>query len=442
MHTIKQESVQNIDQPKNIILMIADGMGVGQMEIARIFEYGREGELFIETLPHTAFMRTYSADHSTTDSAAAGTALATGQKTNNGLIGVSPGGDELLSILKIFKESGKSVGVVSTNTVTDATPAAFVANVDDRWKGQVKIARQLYENNCDIILGGGRKFFTSVEEDEDLLSLFQNNGYDYVQTKGELAKVRPDANTKLLGLFHDSHMNFLGDRAYVESKEPTLVEMTEKAISTASQNEDGFFLMIEGARIDHASHAADFSGIWREVIDFDRAVRSAVKWAHQDQETLVVVVSDHETMGVAATEPIDIESLKKIDVSPQFMAAQLQVDEQTNRFTNESIHAVFLTYANINLTDEEIDLFQSEILERDEGIYPEHKVGWEIGSFIAQHYQGGIIDSDIRKASKTTSGHTSNLVPIFAYGLGANRFNGVLDNTDIPKIILSISRMR
>lgn len=428
------------DEPNNVIVMIADGMGVGQIEVARWFEHGKEGELFMETLPNLALARTYSADNRVTDSAAAGTALATGEKTNNGKVGIGPDGEVLTSILDIFKEHGKSVGVVSTNMVTDATPAAYVAKVADRWGDQGEIARQIYENDYDYVLGGGEKFFLPEKQGgNNLLEMFQDKGYEIAKTADELAKIDPISDTRILGLFHHSYMNYVGDREVLDSEEPTLVEMSEKVIDAASQNEKGFFLMLEGARVDHASHAVDIGGIWREMIAFDNAVEYVVNWAEENGNTLVIVKGDHETMGISATEPMDIEALKNIDVSPEYMAQQLIKDKKTNNYTVKSIRNVFKKHANMKVTDEEIEMFQENIVDPEGRIYANKLVGWEIGSMIASHYRAGSIDRQTRKDSNSSKGHTANMVPVFAYGPGAERFDGVLDNTEIPKMIADIA---
>ncbi|WP_237563731.1 alkaline phosphatase [Halalkalibacter okhensis] len=431
------------DSPKNVIVMIGDGMGLGQMEIARLFEHGKEGELFMETLPNVALSRTYSANNMVTDSAAAGTALANGDKTNNGMLGVNPDGEELTSLIDIFKEQGKTVGIVSTNTVTDATPAGFVAKVPDR-AGQDEIARHIFEGRYDIALGGGESFFQPEAQDgTDLVASFEEEGYDIVRNKDELNTYEPSPDSKLLGLFHPSFMNYVSDREVKGSEEPTLVEMSQKAIETASQNEDGFFLMLEGARIDHASHAADFVGIWKETVEFDKAVEYAVNWANEDGETLVVVLADHETMGIAATEVMDMEALKEVGVSPEYISQQLELDEDTGNFTAESIREVFAEYADIDLTDKEISDFQENVWDNNdpEGrLILEHEIGWEVGSIIAHHYRAGVIDRQVREES-ATGGHTGELVPVFAVGVGAEEFNGVLNNIDIPRMIADISEV-
>lgn len=310
------------EAPRNVILLIGDGMGLGQMEIARLFEHGRNGRLFLETLPNVALAHTYSANNNVTDSAAGGTALATGQKTKNEMIGVTKNGQETNSILDLCQLHEKKVGVISTNTVTDATPAAFTASVSNRWSGQPEIARQQLEHKIDVILGGGSRFFEEKHQKGiDLITKFQDNGYTYVKNRTELKEAEGD---RLLGLFHSSYMSFKLDREELASEEPSLTEMTKKGIEVLAKGKNGFFLMVEGARIDHASHSSDFTSIWKETIEFDQAVKFAVEWAKEDKNTLVVVVADHETMGLSVPEALDIKALKKIKVSPAYMATKLK----------------------------------------------------------------------------------------------------------------------
>ena len=268
---------ENNDPPKNVILMIGDGMGIGQLEIARLFEYGKNGRLFIETMPNVALVHTYSANNIVTDSAAGGTALAIGEKTNNESIGLSANGEEKESILDQFKKHGKKVGVVTTSTVTDATPGAFTGSVENRWSGQASIARQQLESGIDVILGGGSKYFTPQHQDGiDLVNRFKEKGYTYITNKRELRETKGE---KLLGLFNSSYLEFVVDKEKVKNLEPSLLDMTHKAVDTLSASDNGFFLMVEAGRIDHASHASDITGVWRETIEFDQTVKYAVNWA-------------------------------------------------------------------------------------------------------------------------------------------------------------------
>ncbi|GLB58154.1 alkaline phosphatase [Cytobacillus sp. NCCP-133] len=415
--------------------MIGDGMGVGQIEIARKLQYGKNGHLFLESLPHTAFVHTESANNLVTDSAAGGTALAIGKKTNNGSIGVTPDGKEADSILDLFKNNGKKAGVISTNTITDATPAAFTASVSNRWTGQEEIARQQLSNQVDVLMGGGRAYFTPKKQNgRDLIKDAIHKGYTYASNREELLHAK---GSKLLGLFNDGYMNFKLDRPLTGSKEPSLKEMTKKAISVLSKEKKGFFLMAEGARIDHASHAGDITSIWKETIEFDEAVKYAVEWAKKDGKTLVIVAADHETMGLSASEPLDIKNLKEIKATPQYMVGQFVKHQNMRSYRTESIRYVLKKYAHIDLTDKEAEEFNSHMLNADSKVYPEHFASWEIGSLIAEKHYGGIITPRVRALS-STGGHTGNMVPLFAYGKGSEAFSGVMDNTDIPKKIASL----
>lgn len=426
---------KNTKRPQNVILMIGDGMGIGQIEIARKLEYGKDGRLFLESLPRTALVHTESANNLVTDSAAGGTALATGKKTNNGMIGVTPDGKETDSILDLFKKNGKKAGVISTNTITDATPAAFTASVSNRWSGQEEIARQQLESGVDVLLGGGRAYFKPEKQNgRNLLKEAKQKGYAYAGNREELLNAK---GSKLLGLFHEGYMNFKLDRHLLKSKEPSLKEMTEKAIDILSKGEQGFFLMAEGARIDHASHAGDITGIWKETIEFDEAVKYAVEWAKKDKETLVLIVADHETMGISASEPLDIQHLKEIKASPQYMASHLAKDKNRGIYRSESVKSVLKKYANIDLTEQEIESFNRKLQNTDSQVYSQYAAAWEIGSLIAEKYHGGILTDTVRSLS-STGGHTANMIPLFGYGNGSETFTGVLENTDIPKKIAGL----
>lgn len=421
--------------PTNVILMIGDGMGIGQIEIARQMEYGKSGRLFLETLPYVALVHTYSGDNAVTDSAAGGTALAIGRKTNNGMIGVTSEGVEVDSILDLFKKDGKKTGVISTNTITDATPAAFTASVKNRWTEQAEIARQQLENKVDVLLGGGAEFFLPEKQNgKDLVKEASKDGYVFVSNRDELLAGKGE---KLLGLFHPSYMSYKLDRKLTNSNEPSLKEMTEKAIEVLTKGHKGFFLMAEGARIDHASHAADLTSVWKEVIEFDQAVKFVVEWAEKEGNTLVVVVADHETMGLSATEPLQFESLKKIKASTEFMVDQFVWKKDTQEFEPASVKRVLKKYANIELNDKEIKQFNKHVANPHGKVYPQYFSVRKLGSLIAKRYNAGVVSSNIRALS-STGGHTGNLIPLFAYGKGAVTFDGVLDNTEVPKKIADL----
>lgn len=333
--------------PKNVILLIGDGMGVGPVAAARCAGPGRDGRLAMDTMPYTGFSITYSANALVTDSAAAGTAMATGVKTSNGTVSIDPSGKRLKTILEVAREMGKATGIVSTKFITDATPAVFVAHADSRAKNE-DIAIQIIRSGVNLVLGGGQQYFVPKSkggaraDDRDLLNEARGLGYAVVDSAEAMSK---STSRRLIGLFAPHVMT--SDRP-----EPTIAEMTAKAISTLSANGKGFFMMSEGGKIDSAGHANDANGSVKETLMFDEAVRTALNFAKKDGHTLVVVTADHDTGGLVVHEP-----------------------------------------------------------NKDNPVFTP---GW------------------------VNKGHDENMVPIYAYGPGAERFTGTHDNTDIPRIMAGL----
>ena len=333
-------------QVRNIILFIGDGMGIGQITLARLALVGADGQLNIDRFPYTGFLKTHSANDIVTDSAAAGTALATGQKTNNGMIGVSSTGQSIKTVLELAEELGKATGLITTVSIVHATPAAFGSHQASR-SAYPEIANQIIDKNIEVLLGGGRIFFIPATESgskrkdtRDLLQEARGNGYSVISTESQLSH---ETSKRILGIFADDA--FIGN-----AQEPSLANMVSKAIERLARNKQGFFLMAEGGQIDWKAHANQPDGVIQEMRDFDAAVGRALEFAQSRKDTLVIVTADHETGGLSV------------------------LTDKENRFRS----------------------------------------GWN------------------------TTGHTGNMVAVFAYGPSAERFIGVLDNTDIGKIISAI----
>lgn len=426
------EGVQ--EQPvkaKNVILLIGDGMGLGAMELGRILEYGKEGRLHIQSIEHVGLMTTNPAIGIVTDSAAAGTALATSTKTFNGGIGIDAEKKSVESITTYLQNMGKSIGLISTNTVDDATPAAFGAHVESR-DGKSEIVRDFYDSQWDVILGGGDKYFgASKQNGVDMIEKFKEAGYAFASDRDELMAV--SGSSKLLGLFTPSYMNYISDLEEYNSNEPSLQEMTAKALEILSMDQDGFFLMSEGARIDHAAHAGDATAVWKEMIAFDNTVKYCLDWAEEQGNTLVIVTADHQTMAIAPSETMDIEGLKKISASGEYMALQLKKNSDGTLYTIDSIKDVFAVYAGIPLTDAEALDLQSHM---SMDLYS-YQLGWEIGSLLSAKMGVGLWSRDIRSAG-ITGGHSAAWVPVFAEGIGAETFTGCYDNTELAKKIQAV----
>lgn len=331
----------NNRKARNVIIFIGDGMGVSTLTAGRIFEgqqLGLDGESYVaqmDRLPHTALVKTYSHDAQVADSAPTATALVAGVKTKNGVIGVGPEATEndcaatapfkVQSLFGMAEDKGYATGIVSTATITHATPAATYAHTAQRdWEvdanmpdaakaaGCTDIARQMIEwphgNGLDVMLGGGRQHFLPAivvdpeypsakgkrADGKDLSTIWKaaNPNGAYVWNSESFAAVDAKKTNKLLGLFEPSHMQFEADRTAAGGKEPSLAEMTAKAIAMLSRNRKGYVLMVEAGRIDHAHHGGNARRALQDTVALNQALKAAMDSVDL-KDTLIVVTSDH-----------------------------------------------------------------------------------------------------------------------------------------------------
>lgn len=291
---------QPVEIARNVILLIGDGMGPAQVEAGRRESAACGRPFAMDSMPVTSLMTTLSYNDNLTDSAASATALATGRKTINRALGIGPKGERLPNISEAVKAAGGLVGLVTTCSVTSATPAGFVVHIDDRGSGR-DIARALVEAKTDLALGGGAAFFmpTLFERARPALETAKEAGYMVVMGKDELEAA---SALPLLGLFAPTDMAYEVDRDPAE--EPSLRRMTQKALDllAASSGDAGFFLMVEGGRIDHACHANDADRLPAEVTSFDDAIWAVLDFARRRGDTLVIVTADHETGQLQLTD--------------------------------------------------------------------------------------------------------------------------------------------
>lgn len=271
-------------RPKNIIFMIGDGMGMTHV-FAGYSANG--GNLYLKNFRHIGFSFTQSADKYVTDSAAGGTALSTGKKTNNGTVGLDADNNEITNIRETLEAQGKATGIVSTSSITHATPASFVAHQPSR-KMYEAIADDFLKSDIDVFIGGGYKHFTDREDGRNLVDELQAKGY---QVKTDLKEIAKVTEGKLAGLTAQEH-----NPRKVERNE-MLEVATETALTILDKDKDGFFLMVEGSQIDWGSHQNDTQFLVQEMLDFDRTIGKALEFAVKDQNTLIVVTADHETGG-------------------------------------------------------------------------------------------------------------------------------------------------
>ncbi len=337
---------------KNIILFVGDGMGVSTVTAARIFagqQQGKPGEenlLFFETLPYQALAKTYNTNQQTPDSAGTMTAMITGVKTKAAVISVSQDvtrgdcstllGNKLTTLLEHAEHIGMSTGIVSTARITHATPAATYAHLPERnfeddadikklsnSEGCIDIASQMlnlknrYGNGLEVALGGGRRSFipkTVTDEEEnhngerldhrDLTAewLTHYPAAKYVWNHAQFDAINPDTTQHLLGLFSMSHMAYELDRPRDKAGEPSLTQMTEKAIKILQKNPKGYFLHVESGRIDHAHHAGNAKRALVDTVEFANAVKKAYEMT-SPEDTLIIVTADHSHVFTIAGYP-------------------------------------------------------------------------------------------------------------------------------------------
>lgn len=337
--TKDSSSYPNYSQkPKNIILMIGDGMSTPQVYAAMLTS---ENPTSFERFPITGLVKTYSKSHKITDSAAGGTAIATGHKTNNGMIGMNSDSIPVPSVLETLSEKGMKTGVVATSYITHATPASFVAKNINR-NNYEEIAMDFAKTDkVNILIGGGKKHFTERKDGINLIDKMVSEGWSYYDTL-----INTNQNDKIMILASDDHLPSYPTRG------DFLPEASIMAINALNRSENGFFLMIEGSQIDFAAHNSDSTYLVNEMHDFDNTINKVFDFAEKDGNTLVIVTADHETGGLTMIDP--------------------------------------------------------------NGRYTETCFKFSTGS------------------------HSPLLVPLFAFGPGADKFSGIIENTDIIKIILNI----
>lgn len=270
---------------KNVIFMIGDGMGLNQLYAGMT---ANGGNLNIERCTHIGLAKTYSANSYITDSAAGGTALATGNKTNNGMIGMNADSVAVKSVLSMAEEAGMATGLVATVRITHATPAAFYAHQINRGMYE-EIAAEMLTSGVDFFVGGGRNNFEVRNDSLNYSDSLRNANYNIVYS---IDSVEAPVLLPFGALCANSDMPKASERGYF------LLDAVDLAIKSLDARREGFFLMVEGSQIDYQSHGNNTEGVVDEVLDFDRAIRVALDFAERDGETLVIITADHETGGM------------------------------------------------------------------------------------------------------------------------------------------------
>jgi alkaline phosphatase len=470
-------------EPKNVILLIGDGMGpqaVGLAIYYNLFRNGPGKPLNLEKLMaagNTGYCLTYQYGTVVTDSASAATALASGVKTRDAIIGKDHDGRTMKSLVDIALQAKKSVGVISNTRMTHATPAAFYAHVVHRDQ-ENEIAAQLIERgDLQVAFSGGAQHFipegTKVEEHpdlkgmakeagwgssrrkdkRDLIAEAKKNGYRVVSTEEQLQNLDARSTAKALGLFSASGFPSAIDRQpQHRTGVPTLSRMTEKALEILKKNPEGFFLMVEGGQVDWVAHGNDVASVLQEMLELDEAVGTIMKFTEAAPGTLVVVTADHDTGGLAIAYtshhppgPVKLptgetwktkynfadgnifEKMAKQKKSFQKMAIDSKGDPAALKREVEQNSAFTMTLEQ-----------SAALLTRDQkGTFSPTKDFPEFyvyGAGNPSALMGRFFGKEMNTAWAVGT-HTHTPVMIFGMGPGAERFRGLIDNTWVPQII-------
>jgi alkaline phosphatase len=420
---------------KNVIIMVADGTTSAHTTVARWY---KGAPLALDGMG-LGGVRTYSSESLITDSAPAATAFATGHKSSDRLIGVLPEAvtvpglravhesekyKPVPSVLEGARLTGRSVGLVATAHIQHATPAAFSAHWPDR-SNYNEIAEQQVYCGIDVVFGGGKKYLIPKEkggartDGEDLVAVIRSRGYAFVESRDDMinAKAR-----KLWGMFADEDMTYDLDRMKLRPQEPSLAEMTKKAIEILAKNRKGFFLFVEGSKVDWAAHANDPVGVVSDVLAFDDALAVALDFARRQKGTLVLAFADHGSGGMT------IESFSGAKNYPDLAYEGLAHPLRKARLTGKGIEQML----GGDLSEEKITSTVARYYGVDD-LKPEEMTAIRGAKQGQMNYVLGTIVSKRSNISWATTGHTGEDLFLYHYGLGKPL--GMIENTDIARMV-------
>lgn len=440
---------QSADTPKYVFYFIGDGMGMGPVlatEYCNRFVEGANESLLMLQFPTVGWCQTYSASSTTTDSAAAGTALATGHKTRNGMIGMDADSIPVASVASILHDAGWGVGLVTTVAADDATPAAFYAHVPNRHHSY-QIDFDAAASGFEFIAGAGMKGLDSERHDDVMQAFhdagigvhFGRSGIDDIDSRRVVLLNVERGRTWNVGYLMDDATTGL-----------TLPLMTETALSHLQKyTPDKFFLMVEGGNIDHALHANDAGTAIQEIKNFNDALRIAYEFylKHPD-ETLIIVTADHDTGGLAMGNNTVKYSSNFKNLRYQHRSKEVFSEELKAMLANENIPTweemrsklenYLGLFSEIELTAEQEQLLKERFADTfDRRTSVDNKTLYASFDAFAEAVYG--VYTELAGYGFTSNGHTGNPVPLTAIGVGASRFGALNDNTDIPTKILEIT---
>lgn len=439
------------EAPKYVFYFIGDGMGLGHVMSTEAYNrtvLGNTDPILMLRFPVTSVATSYSASSPVTDSAAAGTALATGHKTNNGMLGVTPDTASVQSIAADLFKDGWGVGIVTSVPPDDATPGAFYAHQPKR-SMYYEIGREAATCGYEFIGGSNLRGLKDKKGNPtDLLQLFAENGVEIVRGADKVKDVK---GRRVMLLNTDTvRVSCIGYTIDSIAGVLTLPDMTEACLSHLERTSpERFFMMVEGGNIDHAAHSNDGGAVIKETLNFNQAIDVAYQFyqAHPE-ETLIVITADHNTGGMALAnrhlhywadlKMIDGQRISK-DLFSDWVRAQLKNNTPVSWDEMQQVLADKMGFGTtVKLSEKQTERIRKEFVktfEEREG--KDHKTLYN----TSNEFVDCVFDTmnDVAGIGFTSDAHSGDFVPVYAIGVDAERFNGLHDNTDLPKIIYSIA---
>ncbi|HSR13218.1 MAG TPA: alkaline phosphatase [Thermodesulfobacteriota bacterium] len=470
-------------EPKKVILLIGDGMGpqaVGLAIYYNRFLNGMDKRLNIERVMsagNTGYCLTYQHGTVVTDSASAATALASGVKTRDAMIGQDPDGRPMANLVDLAQQMGKSTGIISDTRLTHATPAAFYASVAHRDREAEIAAQFVARGDVTVAFSGGAEYFvpsgTKVEEHPDLKGIdrkagwgsskrkdtrdlvgeAKKKGYTVVSNDKGVAGLDGQGTEKVLGLFSASGFPSAIDRPpQAGTGVPTLSKLTGKALEILNRNPKGFFLMVEGGQVDWVAHGNDVAAVVHEMMEFDKAVGTVLSFLESNPDTLVVVTADHDTGGLTIgysshNPPAPVKLASGETWKTKYNFGEPVIFEKMARQKKSFLKMVIDCKGSPAALKKEVEENSAFTLTEEEAMFilaKDPKTGFPVPREYREFYvyannnpqalMGRLFGKEMSTAWAVGT-HTHTPVMVFAQGPQGEKFRGLLDNVDIPRII-------
>lgn len=438
---------------KNVIFLVVDGMSAGTLALADLLKQRQYGEKtnWIKLYEsdreyHRGLMDMASLNSVVTGSAAASSSWGSGNRINNGALNTAPNGEEYKTICEIFRDAGKATGLVTSARITHATPSGFGINMPSRGM-EDEIAEQYAERGYDLLMGGGARHFSADSRDDgkDLYSVFEQNGYTVTRNKREMN--RATRNSKLLGLFYDSHLPYMVDHntlPELQERVPTLAEMTKTALDRLNRNENGFILQVEGGRVDHAAHGNDPAGLIYDQIAFDDTIKEVMDFTDGRDDTLVILTTDHGNANPGLSglgsgygdSPAMLDTIQDYRHSFEWMYNEMGYHWSDDSLTGITVKDIMdhVEYAmNTKITREQGLMLKQAFQGTFRSPFQNRQQPSGVLSGVLANYNG---------INFISTSHTADYVEIAAWGPGSDRIPTFVRNTALFDLMVDMADVR